>query len=141
MRTPLSLVPSSWFWLVLVLVAGCGDEKPGLMYEEYRAPAGNERYIGGGCMTMDTSGSSSSGVAGGATVDPFPAYSISYQGGTDSITVHIADGAGNVLAQRVYSESFLHSHAVDEVVVALGDGYLKLRYWGEETCKEPRPPE
>ena len=49
------------------------------------------------------------------------------------------DGAGTLLERRNYSDDFVDSGKVDEVVVEFENAYLKLRYWGGETCEEPRP--
>jgi hypothetical protein len=112
------------------------------MYEEYHAPGGKERYVGGGCLAVDEgSGSSGYGVAGGAGTEALPPYTIDYQGSDDAMAVTIKDGEGTLLESRNYTDDFVHSGKVDEVIVEFESGYLKLRYWGGETCEEPRTPE
>jgi hypothetical protein len=130
-------------WLgPLVLVTSACTDGPYLMYEEYHAPGGKERYVGGGCFEASSaSGSSGYGTAGGGSVEALPSYAIDYQGSDDAIAVTIEDGEGSVLERRDYTDEFLRSGKVDEVIVEFDSGYLKLRYWGGETCEEPRTPD
>lgn len=125
----------SWMCSALLLLAACQQtDGPALLYEEYQAPGGVEQYVGRGCRPKDMSGSSGWAVAGSAAVDSLPPYTVYYDGGEDAIDVTVTDGDGVVLESRSYTDTFLHSHQVDEMVVELGTGYARWRYWGEQAC-------
>lgn len=122
-------------WVLGALAAGCGAG-PALRFEEFYTSNGEERRLGGGCMVAEEglSGSSMSGVAGGAGDGAPQPYTIQYEGRDGGIAVVVTDGDGMELARRVYDEAFLEAGKSDEIVVDLGSDTLRLHYFGVTTC-------
>jgi hypothetical protein len=121
---------------LVAVLAGC-NQPIFLMFEEHLETPDGERLVGSGCESIGdgTSGSGSAGASG-------PTYSIVHQGHDgEGVRVLVRSGTGRLLEVRDYNEDFLRSGNVDEFEIEFpGQHTLRLRYWGGDTCEEPREP-
>jgi hypothetical protein len=116
--------------LGLLLLGGCVDPAI-VMHEEYVSVQGVERYLGGGCSALEPGASTSTGVGG----DNIPNYQLRLEGtNSGGVEVTVSGDQGSVRITRSYSRTFLLSEEVDELVVDLDGGQVRLRYWGGDRC-------
>jgi hypothetical protein len=133
----------------LLLASGC-SEGPFLMTEEYVTDAAGERYIGGGCISIQKG----NGMGGGGTplmgyggedgegsTEHVPGFAYSYDGTGEAVEFRATDGADVVLAERSYDSKFLLSGQRDEVSIDVSGGEMRFVHWGGAKCAEPRDPD
>ena len=132
---------------LLLVLTGC-DEGPFLQTEELVSKDGVERYVGGSCMSVDSGNGmgggmapASLGAAGDAPETSAFAYSFSYEGKGKSMHFRLADGAGEILAERSYTAAFIESGRKDEVTADAGGQKLRFVHWGVPECRPIREPD
>lgn len=117
----------------------CAGEPPVIQYEEHVTQEGEaERYIGGACVQLSEGDTSGTGTGG----EMAPTYSILHEGLDDGVQVSVSgNNDGAPLAERTFSSDFLYSGKIDELTVALDNGWLRLVHWGGESCDPIRDPD
>lgn len=119
--------------------ASCADPVF-IQHEEYYTPEGkSELYLGGSCIQVPEDSATGTGAGG----ENLASYGLSYTGKADGVELMVtAEGKeGHEVVTRSYSREFLLSGAVDELVVELKTGTLRLRHWGGSSCDPVRAPD
>jgi hypothetical protein len=134
---------------LLLVVSGC-SEGPFLMTEEYVSDAAGERYVGGGCISVQKGNGmgggsipvmGNGGQDGEGSTEQVPGFAYSYDGTGDAVDFKATNGAGVVLAERSYDSEFLLSGQRDEVAIDVTGATMRFVHWGGAKCAEPREPD
>ncbi|HVH41267.1 MAG TPA: hypothetical protein VM925_02960 [Labilithrix sp.] len=118
---------------------GCGDDGHYIMTEEWLVEPSGERYLGGGCTSIQecTNGGTGGGSAGGT---PALRFAVELEGVDDGVRVVVI--GGNTSIERVFDESWLRGEKPAETLeVKIDDAHTyRVRLSGGLQCVRPSEP-